>query len=57
MSASYVICIDFQPGIPGREIASEIAEILCLPLLDREINTRAAAKLTLAAPMTAALEV
>ena len=56
MNVSQVICIDFEPGIPGRQIAAEVAEALCLPLLDREINTRAAAKLALAVPVAAALE-
>ena len=56
MNASHVICIDFEPGVPGRQIAAEVAEALCLPLLDQEINARAAAKLTLAVPMATALE-
>ena len=56
MNVSHVICIDFEPGIPGGAIAAEVAEILRLPLLDREIITRATAKLELPAPMVAALE-
>lgn len=56
MNVSHVICIDFEPGIPGGEIASEVAQTLGLPLMDQEIITRATAKLKLPTPVVAALE-
>ena len=56
MSGSRVICIDFEPGIPGREIAAKVARCLKLPLLDPEIITRAARMLNLATRTVASLE-
>ena len=56
MTITHVICVDFEPGIPGREIAAEIAETLGLPLLDREITARAASKLNLSEASVATLE-
>jgi len=41
VNVSHVICLDFEPGIPGREIAAEVAETLRLPLVDWEIVTGA----------------
>lgn len=56
MNASHVICIEFEPGIPGREIAARVAKTLRLPLLDREIVARATAKLNLPERLAARLE-
>lgn len=56
MSGSRVICIDFEPGIPGREIAAQVAQCLQLPLLDAAIITRAARMLNLATRTVASLE-
>ncbi len=56
MNASPVICIDFEPGIPGHEIAAHVAKTLWLPLLDREIVARATAKLNLPERLVARLE-
>lgn len=56
MSASRVICIDFEPGIPGREIAAQVAHCLEIPLLDGEIITRAAATLNLSSRTVTSLE-
>ena len=56
MKISQVICIDFEPGIPGHEVAAEVAETLGLPLVDREIVARATARLTLPERLVAALE-
>ena len=56
MNVSHVICIDFEPGVPGRDIAAEVAETLHLPLLDWEITARAASKLNLSERSVATLE-
>ena len=56
MNASHAICIDFQPGIPGHEIAAHVAKTLRPPLLDREIVARATAKLNLPERLVARLE-
>ena len=55
-SPDVVVCIDFETGIPGPEIARRVAELLSLPLIDREIVSRAARKLDLPEPQVAALE-
>lgn len=56
MTALRVVCIDFEPGVPGREIASMVAKTLRLPLLDREITDGAARKLGLSEWSAAMLE-
>lgn len=56
MSGSRAICIDFEPGIPGREIAAQVAQCLQLPLLDAAIMTRAAARLNFSARTVISLE-
>lgn len=56
MSASRVICIDFEPGIPGREIAAQVAHCLEIPLLDGEIISKAAATLNLSPRTVISLE-
>ena len=56
MNVSHVICIDFEPGIPVRAIAAEVAETVGLPLVDREIVAGETAKLNLPERLVAALE-
>lgn len=55
-STDVVVCIDFETGIPGPEIARRVADLLGLPLIDREIVSRAALKLDLPEAQVAALE-
>lgn len=56
MNVLCVICIDFEPGIPGPEVAAMVAKTLRLPLLDREITAGAARKLGLSECSVAMLE-
>lgn len=51
-----IICVDFEPGIPGGGIARAIAAALDLPCVDREITSHAARKLQLSEACVAALE-
>jgi hypothetical protein len=51
-----VVCIDFEAGIPGPEIARRVAELLRLPLIDREIVSMVARKLDLPEVHVAAVE-
>jgi hypothetical protein len=55
-SPNIVVCIDFEIGIPGPEIARRVAALLSLPFIDREIVSLAARKLNLPEPCVAALE-